>query len=123
MKTITYKAKAGEHNAIDVNILHGVECHDEFSEYIDESDSFYGKVRSGYMKFVVEDNILYTITTYKVISDLTESEIRNLQKYTSGQWSDGIGEGFEQFPCAEEYGIEIFVSPWYRGQTVETIIE
>ena len=75
------------------------------------------------MKFVVEDNTLYTITTYKVISDLTESEIRDLQKYTSGQWSDGIGEGFEQFPCAEEYGIEIFVSPWYRGQTVETIIE
>ena len=123
MKTITYKAKAGEHNATDINILDGIDCQDEFSEYIDEDDTFYGKVENGYMSFIVEDSVLYTITKYDVIEDLTDDEIEQLKDYTQGQWSDGIGEGFEQFPCVEENGNEIFVSPWYRGQTVETIVE
>ncbi len=52
---------------------------------------------------------------------LVTDELEILPDYTQGQWSDGIGEGFEQSPCAEENGEEIFVSPWFRGQKAVAI--
>ena len=116
MNKITIKALVGTHNAVNINTLDNLECDDDFVEYIDVDLS--SKLESGYMKFVVDHNILYTTTEY-VIKDgqsLSFEEIQRLIKYTQGQWSDGIGEGFEQFPCTEENKIEIYVSPWYRGQ-------
>lgn len=47
---------------------------------------------------------------------LTNGEMDILIDYTQGQLSDGIGEGFEQTPCAVINGEEIYLSPWYRGQ-------
>ena len=123
MKKITIKALSGEHNANDVNCLNGIDCQDDFVEYMDQE--FAHKLIAGYMSFKVEDGSLYTLTEYEVSDGeiLTEDELNELASYTQGQWSDGIGEGFEQYPCAEEGGEEIFVSPWYRKQKLEIIID
>lgn len=40
-------------------------------------------------------------------------------EYTQGQWSDGIGEGFEQSPVpVGPGGGEYYISPWHRGQVL-----
>ena len=75
------------------------------------------------MWFTVEDGIIYTITEYKVKEEFsnhgfTQKELKELIDYTQGQWSDGIGENFEQRPIAKERGEEIYLSPWYQGQKV-----
>lgn len=44
--------------------------------------------------------------------------LEELKDYTQGQWSDGIGEGFEQFSYKEIDGEEIYISPWYHGQKI-----
>jgi hypothetical protein len=116
MKVII-KGIAGEHNAKDVNTLNGINWQEDFVEYFD-GDSL-DKLISGYMRFEVVDGSLWTITEYEINAALTDEELTELANYTQGQWSDGIGEGFEQFSCCEEDGNEIFVSPWYPGQVLE----
>ena len=50
---------------------------------------------------------------------LIEKDLQELVKYTQGQWSDGIGEGFEQNPCYyDSEDNEVFISPWFYGQQV-----
>jgi hypothetical protein len=126
MKTVTILALAGNHNAKDITILDGVDDQSNFVEYMDEEDyPFVSNLGGAYMEFKVRDGKLYTITEYDIKNDynLTETELQQLADYTQGQWSDGIGEGFEQFPCAEEDGEEIYLSPWCRGQDVEIIVD
>lgn len=124
--------------------IHGVECEDEFTEYFhdrykddpNEEALIKKGVKNGYMSFVYEDGTLYTITEYDSPQELTPEELEILKNYTSGQWSDGIGEGFEQFSCMNgkryeregydeecddkeyKYTREVFVSPWHRNQVI-----
>lgn len=122
---ITIKALSGETNAENINILDGVDCQDDFVEYLDEEDyPFVSSLEFGYMSFKVEDGKLYTLTEYGLMegATLSDKEIAKLINYTQGQWSDGIGESFEQHPCAEENGEEVYVSPWYPKQVAEAVI-
>jgi len=70
-------------------------------------------VKGGYLKFVYNDrnHKLYAETTYECGRKLTPAEEKILEDYTAGQWSDGIGEGFEQ---QEQNGA--YLSAWYHGQ-------
>jgi len=101
--------------------LKGVEIPDEFVEYLDKD--YADKLDEGYTEFIVEDNKLYAVCKYFANEELTQLELESLVKYTQGQWSDGIGEGFEQQPCMYIDNKEVFISPWQRGQvcTVEQI--
>jgi hypothetical protein len=72
-------------------------------------------------KYNEEEEQLYTVTKYIAKEQLSESELQELADYTQGQWSDGIGEGFEQESCCEVDGYEIYVSPWHRDQELEVI--
>jgi hypothetical protein len=122
MYEIVIKGKSGEifPENVNINKLDGIDCQDEFVEYFDGDTK--GKLESGYMDFKVENNELWTITTYTSNEELTEDELKELGDYTQGQWSDGIGEGFEQQPCSyTDDDEEIFISPWSMGQ--ELIIE
>jgi hypothetical protein len=121
MTKVTIKAPSGETNAKNLSTLDGVECQDDFVQYFDED--FSHKLKHGYMSFHVEDGKLFTVTEYEMNEPLVADELEILANYTQGQWSDGIGESFEQFPCAEENGEEIFVSPWYHGQKTTVISE
>jgi hypothetical protein len=58
------------------------------------------------------------ITFFQKLSD---DELTELSKYTQGQWSDGIGEGFEQYPCCQSEGSDVYISPWIPGQKLEVI--
>lgn len=111
--------------------LDGIDCQDEFSEYFDKDMGLTNIVTEGYMHFEYNkgDNKLYTVTTYNSTQKLNENQLERLKSYTVGQWSDGIGEGFEQFEChyAKEAYMEdcddlgVYISPWHRGQIVTVV--
>lgn len=101
------------------NIINNIDSAEDFTDYLDKLNE---KLWRGYMTFEVED-ITYVITTYDVREPLTTIEIEYLKEYTQGQWSDGIGENFEQEPCAYLENKAIFISPWFPNQQIITIIE
>jgi len=129
MGKVTIMAKTGNVYVNDKKLsgselafLDGLDCQDEFVEYI-HNKSLKDKLNSGYMKFKFEKGILYTVTTYETNVSLDEDELDELGDYTQGQWSDGIGEGFEQTPCEYLNDEEVYVSPWYSGQQLDIIQE
>ena len=74
------------------------------------------------MDFRFENGVLNVYTEYETTRELTKEECEKLADYTQGQWSDGIGEGFEQHPCMyTKDDEECFISPWYGGQVVEVL--
>ena len=105
-------------NLIDSYLVEDAVCHDEFVEYMDEP--LKSKLNSGYLSFRMKEGTLQSVVTYKLDEELTKIELQELIEYTSGQLSDGIGEGFEQHPCIEfeEEGecVEYYLSPWYENQ-------
>ena len=149
MYKITIKGEARTEYP-NLSILNGISCEDDFSEYFskkygetENEQSLIDKgVHNGYMHFSYENGKLWTITTYESPVELTEEEIKILADYTQGQWSDGIGEGFEQYPCMHDNDYcdecvcgecedgdichdnndagEVYVSPWQVGQVLLT---
>lgn len=118
-------APCGHTNLKDISKVYDIECEDDFVEYIpDKNESTRSKLVDGYMDFVVQNGKIHTRTTYTVKDDseITPEDKEFLIDYTQGQWSDGIGESFEQYPCMEEDGEEIFISPWYYKQKAQLII-
>lgn len=105
----------------NVEALDDIDCQDEFSEYFGKNEqALIDKgVCNGYMSFIYENEELWTITTYSSNKELTPEELQILGDYTQGQWSDGIGEGFEQNPCMyADDDDEVYISPWHRGQAL-----
>jgi len=114
--TIKGQAKTSHKNLEE---LDGIDCQERFSEYFDD-DSYVDAVTGGYMRFEYKDGKLWTITEYNSNRELTQDELHDLGEYTQGQWSDGIGEGFEQEPCmVDDNGKEVYISPWYGGQKLD----
>lgn len=94
-----------------------LEAYDGVSEHINFADYIYNsRVRRGYMRLEVIEGVLYTIVEYDVTNYFSDADGAELLEYTSGQLSDGIGEGFEQHPCAIIDGEEAYVSPWHWDQ-------
>lgn len=79
---------------------------------------FRDELISGYMTFEAKGKDIITVTTYKAKRFLTLEEQEELMDYTQGQWADGVGEGYEQIPCCIVDSVEIYLSPWYKGQTI-----
>jgi hypothetical protein len=95
---------------------------DDFSEYFDNDTTWSEDVIGGNLTFKIhEDGLLYTHTVYDSKRELTIEELEELADYTQGQWSDGIGEGFEQEPLYYDEDTELYLSPWYYGQEVKWI--
>lgn len=118
MYSIIIKGLSGE--AENLHLVHSIdyiECQDDFTDYLDDDLLGIGLIE-GYMSFELVDDKLYTITEYTSTHELTKKQLDLLADYTQGQWSDGIGEGFEQQPCYEEDDKEVYISPWYYGQEV-----
>jgi hypothetical protein len=119
MYKITIKGEAfTEHQNLEE--LDGIDCQDEFSEYFgDDEQLLIDKgVNNGYLNFEYSDGKLWSVTTYDSPVELTQDELDIIGDYTQGQWSDGIGESFEQFPCMEDDNGEVYVSPWHTGQVL-----
>ena len=115
--TVTIKGIAStNHN--NLRELDGIDCQDCFSEYFDDT-TYSDDVTGGFMYFSYEDGKLYTVTIYNSTRELSNDELTELGEYTQGQWSDGIGEGFEQFPLyIDDESDEVYISPWFWGQKV-----
>lgn len=102
----------------NISELDGISAHDRFCDYIDDD---FGAVSGGYLRFEESNGKLYSITEYDSTRKLTVEELLSLQEYTQGQWSDGIGEGFEQQPCHyDKEGNEIYLSPWHGKQIISS---
>lgn len=121
MWEITIKGEASK-DYPNLKELDGIFCQDNFAEYSD----FKKDLESGYMSFKHENNKLITYTKYISKKEFTQEELIDLAEETQGQWSDGIGEGFEQEPCyyteepwGENNSTDVYISPWYHGQELE----
>lgn len=133
MYKITIKAKSGKVYPVNFPQERYSEIVDSAYEDTDFTDYFnrkYGSdngqqslmdkgVSDGYMRFELIDGEIWTITEYLSPEKLNEEELEILGEYTQGQWSDGIGEGFEQQPLMEYEGEDVYLSPWYRNQKVK----
>ena len=114
--------KDGNYHALSLEQLlqcNYIDIQDDFVEYIDEDYKY--KLDSGYTHFKLDEGKLYSICVYEANEKLTDEELELLGDYTQGQWSDGIGEGFEQYPCKEIDDMELYISPWFSGQVCEVL--
>lgn len=107
--------------AAEIGQLSGIDCQDNFSEYFDKAEEFQLSDAYGMIFRACKDTLLVN-TSYYSQRELTKEEIEELKAYTQGQWSDGIGEGFEQHPVKVDGNLEWYISPWFRGQEILTII-
>ena len=102
---------------LDRKLLNGYDSQDDFTEYMNKDMK--AKVKPGsYMTFLFNeaDQKLYTVVKYISGKMMSEKEMNDLAEYTQSQWSDGIGEGYEQMPITEFDGEECFLSPWHKDQ-------
>lgn len=111
---------SGEDNVVDILIkgsdlqqFDGQSDQSIFSDYFHDKEKFL-LVSGGYLDFEYdkETKKLYAVTTYDAVRKLDEKEEKMLLDYTTGQWSDGIGESFEQNPVDDIY----YLSAWYSNQ-------
>jgi uncharacterized protein len=65
------------------------------------------------------DSQLLVLTTYHAPRKLKKREIQLLIDETTGQWSDGIGEG--EFQHADEFGIDVDISAFDSEPTVAQV--
>ena len=132
MYTIKIKGEAEAHlenyngDKQELTLEQLIQCNDvkietEFVEYCDEV--YAHKLIKGYTHFEVNNGKLYSVCLYEANQKLTDEELKLLTDYTQGQWSDGIGEGFEQFSCREIDNSELYISPWipFQSCTVEQV--
>ena len=80
-------------------------------EYYHKDDSVSHKVKSLFFTVEQVGSQLMGVTECRVQGDLNDAELEQLKEYTSGQASDGFGEGFEQRPIKIGEN-ELYVSLW-----------
>lgn len=80
IKALAGEAYVGDKYLEDKSTLDGIDCQDEFVEYMFED--FKHKLGSGYMDFRFEDGKLWTYTVYSTTEDLTDEELKELGEYT-----------------------------------------
>ena len=95
-----------EYNSIDENNM---------AEYFDGNNGVSEKLRSAEWGFQRRNGELYGCITVQTAGPLTEEEEQDLKEWSSGQNSDGLGEGFEQREIYFEGGHRgafMYVSFW-----------
>jgi hypothetical protein len=80
-------------------------------EYYHGDDSVSHKVKSLFFTVEQVGSQLMGVAECRVQGDLNDAELEQLKEYTSGQASDGFGEGFEQRPIKIGEN-ELYVSLW-----------
>ena len=74
---------------------------------------------SGHLRLVYKEaeNQVWVVTEYDAKRVLSEAELAFLVQYTTGQWSDGIGENFQSVSKAV-YGVTVDCS-----EVAEPVVE
>lgn len=104
----------------ECEVGHNHEYYDDILGYFDIS--ILDILISGKIKFKYESGKLMNYTNYIAIAKPTKKQVEELKNETIGQWSDGIGEGFEQ-DCFEFRGHDYYISMWHSEQKVDTIVK
>jgi len=109
----------------DLKMFDGVKANepeDELTQYFwaeksERDGKLVGLLTNGYMRFEYDDNLseLLTVTEFDTTRKLTTDEEEALISYCQGQWSDGLGEGFEQDPVVKR-GEEYYIHAWHEYQ-------
>ena len=91
---------------------------DSCGEYLSESLYDIGII-GGQIELAcrASEGMLRVVTSYHAPRKLKKEELQLLLDETTGQWSDGIGEG--EFQHAEELGIDVDISPFDSEPVVE----
>jgi len=99
--------------------LDGVTCDTCFSDYVDSDMAKY--LSGGWMRFEWDpaSEQLMTVVEYESSKFLKSDLLAEVLSYTQGQWSDGIGEGFEQTPAVQIDGCDVYISPWHDDQEIK----
>ena len=116
--------------------LNGIQSHNDEENYVEylHDDSIKQKLVHGFSNFVYDKtaNVLYVVVTYLARKKLTKFQLQRLMEYTRGQWSDGIGEVYEQFPCYQgsfyttedgETTKDVYISMWYKEQPTPEVVQ
>ncbi len=85
-------------------------------EYYHENDSVNQKVQSLFFTVQQIGNKLMGVAECRVQGNLNDDELGQLKDYTTGQASDGFGEGFEQHPIKIGRD-ELYVSLWASSKS------
>ncbi len=85
-------------------------------EYYHGDDSVSHKVKSLFFTVEQVGSQLMGVAECRVQGDLNDAELDRLKEYTSGQASDGFGEGFEQHPIKIGEN-ELYVSLWSSNRS------
>lgn len=95
-----------------------------FAEYLpDPLNEIFGN-SSAWLEYNGVSGKYYIYTEYEIIGEdvITDEYVNRLTNYTTGQWSDGIGEGYVQWPVhtnVDDKGyFEVYASMWHRNQKV-----
>lgn len=92
----------------------GESCGEYLSESLYDIGIIGGQVE---LAFKASEGTLRVVTSYYAPRKLKREELQLLLDETTGQWSDGIGEG--EFRHAEELGIDVDISPFDSEPAVE----
>ena len=88
------------------------DCGDRgLAEYFWDDDKCRNKVYSIKPDVEIRDNQIMGVAVIKMTKPLFEEELESLKDYVTGQFSDGWGEGFEQYEIEVGDG-EIYVHFW-----------
>ncbi len=79
--------------------------------YYTEDDGVKEKIQDLHFNFEEVDGEMYGVATCHYTSTLHPGEMKSLKEYITGQASDGLGEGFEQYEF-QVGDMEISVSFW-----------
>lgn len=113
--TVRGDVKLSKKEKKNIDFYADLDSQENFADYFDDT-TYSNDVTSGYMRFEKVGSKLFTVTIYESERELTQEELDHLLDYTTGQWSDGIGEGFEQEPYYNNEDEEIYLSPWHVDQ-------
>lgn len=118
MLVVTIHGTAGERSHGDEVYYGYIHDEDNFEEWMDGKYSFEPQIIESILTFKPIDGKLNSVVIYNINIDrkLTKEEMKYLIDKTSGQLSDGIGEGFSQVPLDIGTGEDIFLTPWHKGQ-------
>lgn len=84
-------------------------------ERFDELDVTEGLIE---VKYAPEANRLRVTTAYRSPRELVNDELATLVTFTTGQWSDGLGENGLMTNIG---GLDVLVSVWSQGTTAEDV--
>lgn len=101
---------------IDMDNVWGKEfCEMCFRKPVESAKLYFEQIGFGKFYAFCELTLDLTLAELEVIKQDLINEVQ-------GQFSDGIGEGFEQHPYKYD-GVDFYLSAWYEGQKLESIVE